>query len=238
MRYFKNFSTVNYDIYGDGKTRTITDLFRKIRIDPKFLDDITFYTYYIIKNGERPDIVSYRLYGKIDYHWTFGLLNPWLLDVRRDWPMNNVELEDFVFAKYNKDIIMISDVALATKYKVGETVQGLASGATATIISKDPNLGYLVVKKTNSRAFTSGELLLGQMSGDYLALQSERKEYNAPHHFELSDGSVVDRCKVGAHPITNFEYEIQKNENNTKIKVIRPELVQIVSEKFIDTIKK
>ena len=38
MRYFKNFSTIDYDMDGDGKTRKITDVFRKVKIDPKFLD--------------------------------------------------------------------------------------------------------------------------------------------------------------------------------------------------------
>ena len=48
MDYFKHFNTVSYDIYGDGKTRNIADVFRKVRIDPKVLDDITFYRYYVI----------------------------------------------------------------------------------------------------------------------------------------------------------------------------------------------
>jgi len=235
MQYFKNFSTIEYDVYGDGKTRQITDVFRKIKIDPQFLDDITFYTYYNIKNGERPDNVSYKLYGKIDYHWTFNLLNPWLLDIRKDWPMNNLELEDYVFEKYSYSVLMISDRALATKYSVGEIVQGLASDAQGRIIKKDPNLGYLVISKTNSKSFSDGELILGKTTGDYLPTQGERKQYNAPHHYEVG-GNVVDRFVVGALPITNYEYEIEKNESNTRIKVIRPELIQAVAEKFIQTI--
>lgn len=237
MKYFSNFTTVDYDIYGDGKTRKITDVFRKVKVDPKFLDNITFYKYYVIANGERPDTVSYNLYGRVDYHWTFGLLNPWLLDIRTDWPMNNLELEDYVFAKYPNDALMISDRTLATKYVVGETVQGLASNAKATIISKNVNLGYLVVKKTSGN-FVNGELVLGLKSGDFLPIASERKQYNAPHHFALGNGDVVDRFKVGAQPITNYEYEIEKNESHTRIKVIRPELIDAVIEKFIETIRK
>lgn len=238
MKYFSNFKTIDYDILGDGKTRKITDVFRKVRVDPQVLDNITFYTYYNILNGERPDTVSYKLYGRVDYHWTFNMLNPWILDVRRDWPMNNVELEDYVFRKYTDDAIMISDRALATKYKVGETIQGLASGAKATLLSKDVNLGYIRIRKINSRSFFAGELVLGETSNDYLTAESERKYYNAPHHYVLANGDIVDRFKVGAQQVTNYEYEIDKNESHTRIKVVRPEIIDVIAEKFIETINK
>ncbi len=236
MKYFRNFSTIDYDMLGDGKTRQITDVFRKARIDPRFLDDITFYTYYTIRNGERPDTVSYKLYGRIDYHWTFGLLNPTLLEIRNDWPMNTIELQDYVYEKYPKDVIMISDRNLSNNYRIGEVVQGLASNARGTILSKDPNLGYIVIDKTNSNTFISGELALGQTSNNFLTIQGERKQYNAPHHYSLGDGTIVDRFKVGAQQVTNYEHEIEENEKHTRIKVIRPELVQVVAEKFISTI--
>lgn len=235
MQYFKNFGTIDYDINGDGKTRKITDVFRKIKVDPQFLDDITFYTFYSIRNGERPDNVSYKLYGKIDYHWTFVLLNPWLLDIRKDWPMNNLELEDYVFEEYSKDVLMINSIELATKYRVGESIQGLASDARGIITKKDPNLGYIVITKTNTKSFSNGELVLGTTTNDYLTIQGERKEYNAPHHYELNN-RTVDRFTNGALPITNYEYEIARNEANTRIKVIRPELIQAITEKFIQAI--
>lgn len=236
MKYFQNFNTIKYDILGDGATREIADVFRKIKINPVFLDDITFYTYYTIPNGERPDSVSYKLYGKIDYHWTFQLLNPWLLDMRENWPMNTVELEHYIEEKYTDTALIISDLALASKFQIGETVQGLASNATGVIISKNVNLSELLINKTSGN-FSGGELIYGQTSNDYLILDAERLHQNAIHHYELTDGTIVDRFEVGAQQITNYEYEIAINEQHTRIKVIRPELIQAVTKKFIDTIK-
>lgn len=236
MKYFSNFGTVTYDILGDGKTREIADVFRKVKINPLFLDDITFYTYYTIPNGERPDSVSYRLYGKIDYHWTFQLLNPWLLDMRQDWPMNTIELEHYIEEKYPLTALIINDLELANKFQVGETVQGLASNAIGTVVSKNVNLNQVLINK-QSGIFSQGELIYGQTSGDYLVLDSERLQQNAIHHYELVDGTVVDRFTVGAQAITNYEYEIAVNEQHTQIKIIRPELIQVVTKKFIDIIK-
>jgi hypothetical protein len=38
-------------------------------------DDAAFYTYYDIQNGDRPDQVSQKLYGRSDLHWTFAIMN-------------------------------------------------------------------------------------------------------------------------------------------------------------------
>ena len=230
MRYFRNFKQVEFDIAGTGETQTITDFFRKARINPVILDNIVYYTYYNIKNGERPDVVSYKLYNSVNYHWTFSLLNPWLVDVRKDWPMSNTELEDYVNEKYKYDAIMISSYELANKFKIGETVQGLASGALAVVLSKDVNLGYVRVQKT-SGTFLNGELLYGKTSGDYMTIDSYRSFVNAPHHFTTAN-EIVDRYTIGAQPVTNYEYEITTNDNNTRIKVIRPEYIQQIGTLF------
>lgn len=238
MEYFKHFSTVSYDMYGDGKTRDIADIFRKVRIDSQVLDDITFYRYYIITNGERPDIVSYKLYKSTEYHWTFSLLNPWMLDIKTDWPMSIEELNDYAARKYPYVVLNFSDLTLASKYQVGETLQGLASGARGIVISKNVNLGEVVIRKTNALNYSNGELVLGQTSGDFLTLTNEVAQVNATHHYELGDGTPVDRFTVGKQSITNFEYEFAKNEEHTRIKVIRPELIGLVANSFINTISK
>ena len=236
MKYFSNFNTVEYDMFGDGKTRQVTDLFRRVKINPVFLDDITFYTYFTIPNGERPDTVSYMLYKKIDYHWTFPLLNPWLLDMRQDWPMNTVEMEHYIEEKYPNTALIINDLTLASKFIIGETIQGLVSGAIGTIISKDVNLNEMIIS-VSSGDFSNGELIYGQTSNDYISIVSMRLHVNAIHHYELANGTVVDRFAVGAQPITNTEYEINENDSRTRIKIIRPELIKIVTKKFIDIIK-
>lgn len=238
MDYFKHFNTVSYDIYGDGKTRNIADVFRKVRIDPKVLDDITFYRYYVITNGERPDIVSYKLYRSTEYHWTFSLLNPWMLDVKTDWPMSIEELNEFVARKYPYVVLNFNDLSLASKYRVGETLQGLASGARGVVISKDVNLGEVVIRKTNTSNYSNGELVLGSVSGDFLNLTNEVLQINATHHYELADGTPVDRFTVGRQSVTNFEHELAKNEEHTRIKVIRPELIGLVADSFINIISK
>lgn len=236
MKYFANFDKISYDILGDGSTREITNIFRKFRVNPLFLDNITFYRYYTIRNGERPDTLSFKLYGKTDFYWTFSVLNPWLIDMKKDWPMDSTELEHYIEDKYKNKSLIINDLTLASKYQIGETVQGLVSNASGVVVNKNVNLKQITLSDVTG-SFQNGELIFGQTSQDYLNVDFYVDEANAIHHYELSDGTIVDRFTVGAQGITNSEYEIAVNENHSIIKVIRPELITEVSKRFMDIIK-
>jgi hypothetical protein len=58
MAYFTNFESIDYDFDGSGINRTITNLAQYSTIITKNIDDVSFYSYYNILDGERPDTVS------------------------------------------------------------------------------------------------------------------------------------------------------------------------------------
>lgn len=237
MKYFSFFNKINYDILGDGKQKLITDVFRKTKVSSLLIDEITFYTIYNIMNGERPDIVSYKLYGTVDYHWTFALLNPQIVDFNVDWPLNTLELQNLIENKYTGTALIIDDLSLASKFDIGEKIQGLISGVTATIVSKDVNKKELRIILDNENAtFNAGELIRGLDSSDFLTITSQRDYKNAIHHFEDVNGTYVDRFAIGAQQITNSEYEFNRNDSKTQIKVIRPDYIGFVSQKFKEII--
>lgn len=235
MQYFKYFNKISYDLLGDGNYKTITNVFRRAKVNNQLLDEVTFYTYYDINNGERPDIVSYKLYGSINYHWTFSLLNPQLQNINEDWPFSSQELEHYVEEKYVGTILRVNTLNLATSFEIGEIVRGLISGASGKIISKDVNLKQILIERTGSGStidFQDNELIRGDTSEDYLNMHSQREFRNAIHHYEDADGNIVDRFYPGAYEITNSEYEYSLNDRKTQIKVIRPEYVEYVTDKF------
>jgi len=63
MSYFINFPKVDYDIKGNGITQEVTNITSFVKISSKMLDSISFYSYYVIPDADRPDNVSYNLYG-------------------------------------------------------------------------------------------------------------------------------------------------------------------------------
>jgi hypothetical protein len=100
MSYFKHFQKVDYDVRGNGFTQKLTNLTQMSKIGTKILDDISLYNYYNIQEGERPDNVSYKLYGTVDYYWTFFLINQHLVNSFNDWPKDTAALKEFVESKY------------------------------------------------------------------------------------------------------------------------------------------
>lgn len=100
-KYFKYFPLQQYDYYGDGVKSPVVDIFRMVAVDSIKIDDIVSYTYYEVKNGERPDVASQNLYGTPDYHWTFFVLNPSLRAGMGAWYKDDHVMEKFLTQKYD-----------------------------------------------------------------------------------------------------------------------------------------
>lgn len=58
------------------------------------------------------------------------------------------------------------------------------------------------------------------------------------HHWENTDGYIVNSDEVGATPISNFTYEDRLNEERRRIKIIVPELVSTIVSEFDTLINK
>jgi len=88
--YFKNFPVVDYK-FGDETTPvqfqhlgTAVDILEQVR------PFNVYYQNYVIQNGERPEQLSYKLYGHTNHYWTFYLLNDHLRT--QGWPIRESDL--------------------------------------------------------------------------------------------------------------------------------------------------
>ena len=93
--FFKNIPNINYDFKSDGQFSRAKDLFRKVGVWSYLQENITGYQYYRIQEGERPDVVSSRLYNDSTLYWTFFLVNENLQDLS-DWPKSNSLFNKFI----------------------------------------------------------------------------------------------------------------------------------------------
>ena len=230
MRYFQFFPRIEYDLDANGQTRTIVDTFRFAKIVTDFRDDITFYRFYDIQEGERPDHVSQKLYNTPIYHWTFFLCNPNMKSLETDWPVPSNDLEEKLKHDFPHTILTINTFDFFNKFTVNETLQGLISGATAKFVSKSSDLGVLRVLNVTG-TFSNGEIVQGQTSGDTAVIGTQVAELQSPHHYE-KDGFHVPRGTAGASEVTILQHEKEKNDKLKKIKVIRPELISQVAKQF------
>lgn len=206
MSYFKNFPTIKYDYLNNGVLRDITSIYKSIRVPQQLLDDSSLYTFYNIQNGERPDIVSTRLYGTPEYYWTFFIINDFLHDGMRVWPMSQELLEDYMKTEYDGFAITTNPVivrntdglitnfrnSLAGRFTLGEQIVGGTSGACGQLFKKSIDMNQLVIRSCQGRFIGDPssinqprELLIGQRSGDSVDTYRVYDYIDAPHHYYI-----------------------------------------------------
>jgi len=234
-RYFSYFPTVNYNLFFDGQQSEVTDIFRIVKVKNEFKDDVTYYTFYDIQDGERPDVVSTKLYGTPEYYWTFFMVNDNLVNINTDWPLSTTDLEHVVDKKYAGTVLTTND-EISTVFTKNSVVQGLVSNARARILDKDPNLGIIKIDAI-SGVFTPNEIVRNVATNEFITITNEIAFKDAVHHYENSDNQYVVKSAVGATPVTNAEYEFALNDKKTQIKVLRPRYVQVIADQFIEQIK-
>jgi len=101
MRFFSQFPLTDYKINGSNINTSLIDIYRHVDVNETLIDDITSYRYYDIKDGERPDVVSHKLYGNPEYHWTFFVANE-KLNSLDDWPRSYNEQISYIDKKYDE----------------------------------------------------------------------------------------------------------------------------------------
>ena len=237
--YFKNFRFAEYK-FGDN---TDIDLFNNITQYVDLIDqvrnNISFTEKYNILSGDRPDVVSHKLYGTMDYYWTFYLMNE---HVRLSgWPLNNDEILDQLKSKYPNRVLTTTS-EIGALFPVGQVIEGQSSSAIGEIVKRNLDLGQLFVKLTQGTKFTAGETISyvdTSATGSptrTLSISGETEQYNAVHHYE-DNGVQVDIDPfsgpgVSLTPITYRDRLESRNDALKEIVVIRPEQITAIVSEF------
>ena len=230
--YFNNIRTVLIDVDGSGNNDLIKNLTAKAKFSDELINNAGFYQTVEIIDGERPDLLSQRLYGNDQYYWTFLLLNPQIKNIWDDWPMSSSQLVEYCTNKYQY-LAGDTDTDLNNKFIIGETVTGGVSGATGIVKEIHVNMGYIVIEKTSGTFTITGETIQGGESQDSAACNFIKSQAYAPHHHvNNSTGAWVKRS-AGTSPYTYIDYESAVTEQNRDIKVIKPLHITQVAQKFI-----
>jgi hypothetical protein len=261
MSFFKQFPTLNYDLNKDGSITKIVNIFRSVRPVQTFIDDPSLYRLYEIKNGERPDIVSQRLYGTPEYYWTFFVVNQFLHDGYKVWPMSQEAINKFLDKEYNGYAIVTNprvedglSNSIAGKFRLGETIVGGNSGASGILTKKIIDLNQLVIQDVTNGPYlgdgqfnnNNAEIIVGQTSTDSVATFNVYPYREAPHHYYILDEEGTEReyasrlfiDDIHAEPtnvikyVSNQEYVYSQNDERSKIRVINPKQIGQFVEKF------
>jgi len=212
MNFFKLFPKIDYDLNNDGSLAKIVNIFRSIRPYQNAIDDPSLYTYYEIKNGERPDVVSQQLYGTPDFYWTFFVINDFLHDGYKAWPLSTENLMDYLAEEYSgyaittrvqfdANNVVKRNHTLVNNFQLGEAIRGTVSGAEGVLIKKDVDMNQLVVKSTNNIPYIGDvpsnndlyETVKGLTTEDEIVSYVVYTYAEAPHHYFIKDSDGVER---------------------------------------------
>lgn len=120
QNFFTRFPKIQYNIDGDGTFLTLTNIVNNVNVNSLYANESTYYTFYEILDGERPDTVSYNLYGNPGYHWTLFIINNELRNGLSDaWPMSNQQFERMLVNEYDPYIAISFLPASDTRNGVG-----------------------------------------------------------------------------------------------------------------------
>ena len=107
MSYFRELPNFEYqspfaNSTGASDYVTAKNVFRRMKLRDDLKNVFTLFNKRFIEEGERPDTVAEKEYGKSDLDWVV-LLSAGIINVRNEWPLSSKDLYNFVVEKYGDD---------------------------------------------------------------------------------------------------------------------------------------
>jgi len=175
----------------------IKNIFRRVKLKDWIQDNARFFNKYTIRDGERPDTMAERLYGTPDRDWII-VLTAGITNIKDEWPLSNYDLYRYVENKYGNDLNAIHHYE--------------------TIEVRD-NRGRLILPggQRVDQNFTIPTPYDASETNFYVGVRPESD--NVDYRSVNSNISPV----VG---VSNYEYEVTKNEAKTEINLMKPIYLQ------------
>src|SRR5210317_698898 len=156
--FFTNYPRTLYQFGTENSLTAIQNISVYVDIIDQIKDNINFYEFIEIQDGERPDTISQEIYGTVRYYWTLYLLNDNIRE--RGWPLTVQQIRQKAITDYPNTVLTTTQTgAFRNHFQVGDTVIGQSSGATGTVIKRNWDLGQIFIKKTNDLEFSGSENL-------------------------------------------------------------------------------
>ena len=114
--YFQEFPVVDYKFGNEETTTRFQHLGTAVDILHQVKEYAVYYQTYHIQNGERPEQLSYKLYGNVNHYWTFYLLNDHLR--QGGWPLRDADVYPKAQEYYPNTVLGVDGVAMQQEPKV------------------------------------------------------------------------------------------------------------------------
>ena len=218
MGYFRELPNILYPSPVQSKRSTadmvvIKNLFRRAKLFDYISDAAALFDKYIVEDGERPDTIAHELYGnpRLDY---VVVIVAGITNIHQQWPIQDFQMYDFALAKYGSETEM-NKIHHYETYEIKDS-QGRQILPPNLIVDKDFTIDGSSLRFGNNRF-----IVYNQSGAEQL---SDKAKYTI-----LADNI--------ARSVTNFKFEIDQNEKNRKIDVLKPSYLQTFINDLRDVLK-
>lgn len=208
--YFRNFPKVDYRFGDETTTTQFQHLGTYVDIIDQVKEYSVYYQSYNIKNGERPEQLSYFLYGNDTHYWTFYLLNDHLRT--NGWPVRDADLfpkakqyypnyVSMTFGVVQKQGLKLYDdgngvsvvwvpldemlpLCMSTTFKEGNYVYFSSSKVAGQILKVDQKLGAITHTAEGVRDASVDRTMESISEEDYLEVKAD-PEYIPQKRYEV-----------------------------------------------------
>lgn len=217
--------------------------------------DNFYYNRIELLDGERPEQLSYRLYGSTKYYWTFFLINDHLrFGEQLQWAMSQRHLEVILNGIGKFRVLTIynpngedDDLNLAKHFDINERIEGLTSFSSGNIVAIRPDFGQIFVKHEETEDylhglnFLVGETIRGENKGHEVPVGRVETIQNAIYkYYDVEQGREINnpnfmkpadsQRNIGISYIT-FKQNLEIiNDDLRSIQVLKKESVSAFEE--------
>jgi len=203
--YFRYFPRTIYAQDAEqGSVDLITNLVSRFSFEKNFKENTSTFQKYDIVDGDTPESIAYKLYDSAERHWIILAMND-IVDPQYDWPLDQITLGNFINSKYTANA------------NVGQS--GL-SWAQSHIHSY-----YKIERRTTISTGDYKEDTIEVDANTYANIAATSTIVTIPNGVQV-------KKEVSKNTKTYYEYEIDYNERNRTINILKPEFIESVTSEF------
>jgi hypothetical protein len=184
----------------------IKNFFRRGKIFEEIFNDLVFFEKYNIQGNERPYNIAKKYYGDATLDWVIFLSNN-IVNVQDEWPLSQESFDKIMLERYGSYENFYS---------------GIHHHETTQITD---SRGRVLIEKGKTISPT------WKTNGNYV-------ENNGEYYFAFYDDGVDQDVLVSASdfivPVTNYQYEINKEERKREIFLLKPQYLNVLFENLED----
>ncbi len=243
--FLEYFPRIPYDIYKTSLSdfQIVTNITYRVSILREVLNNVSSYYYYIVKDGETPEVLAEAVYKDPEAHWIILYANN-IYDPQYDWPLPDRAFRKYLVNKYryNAAVSLGLSTTTITDTQVLSWTQDTTSANSVHHYEKQiirnnstDNVTLQINLEVNKSNLTSVlNSTLQNIPYDFYtsANTSDPRalEYSGSYETFSVAGKTVNQTIRGA-AITYYDYENELNESKRLIKIIKSEYYsQIIKE--------